>query len=367
MSNANRLAVIGLFLASLHLFCLQPSCSMRTLSQRHAMHDSRGEKNMRDLNSRLPRKLNDIAGRVIVVAKEKGNGDFTTVQDAINAVPANNTNSILILVKPGIYNEKVTIPEEKPFIILSGSGANNTVITWNDSAKASGGTYYCATVSVFASDFIARYITIQNSYGPGDQAVALRISGDRSAFYGCRFLGYQDTVLDESGKHYFSNCFIEGAADFICGDGQSLYERCHLHTIPELNGAITAQRRSTPGENTGYTFLSCKITGGGLMYLGRAWGRYSRVVFAFTYIADIIFPEGWDNWNDPTRESTVVYGLYKCSGPGATNKGRVSWSHELSDEEAAPFLSRSFIDGDNWIKNMPSNVQRATNLPPQQG
>lgn len=76
---------------------------MRTLSQRHAMHDSRGEKNMRELNSRSPRKLNDIAGRVIVVAKEKGNGDFTTVQDAINAVPANNTNSILILVKTGIY------------------------------------------------------------------------------------------------------------------------------------------------------------------------------------------------------------------------------------------------------------------------
>jgi pectinesterase len=71
---------------------------------------------------------------------------------------------------------------------------------------------------------------VQNSYGPGDQAVALRISGDRSSFYGCRFLGYQDTVLDESGRHYFKNCFIEGAADFICGDGQSLYEVNSLNT-----------------------------------------------------------------------------------------------------------------------------------------
>lgn len=55
----------------------------------------------------------------------------------------------------------MTIPAEKPFIILSGSGANNSFITWNDNAKSNGGTYYCATVSVFASDFTARYITIQ--------------------------------------------------------------------------------------------------------------------------------------------------------------------------------------------------------------
>lgn len=62
---------------------------------------------------------------------------------------------------PYVIREKVTIPADKPFIVLSGSGANNTVITWNDSAKSSGGTFYSATVSVFASDFMARYITIQ--------------------------------------------------------------------------------------------------------------------------------------------------------------------------------------------------------------
>eukprot|EP00253_Pinus_taeda_P007155 PITA_07155 len=199
----------------------------------------------------------------------------------------------IIQVKPDIYKEKVTIPADKPFIVLSGSGANNTVITWNDSVESSGGTFYSATVSVFASDFMAKYITIQ---------------------------------------------------------------KCCLHTIPELNGAITAQSRSTPSEDTSFTFLNCIITGRGLMYLGRAWGRYSRVVFAYTYIADIIFPEGWDNWKDPSRESTVYYGLYKCSGPGATNKRRVSWSIELNDEEAASFLSRNFIDGQNWIKNMPTGL-----------
>ncbi|KAH9316415.1 hypothetical protein KI387_025042, partial [Taxus chinensis] len=133
-------------------------------------------------------------------------------------------NWSLFVSNPGIYRERVTIPAEKPYIILSGHTANNTVITWNDNAGATGGTYFCATMTVLASDFVARFITIENSYGPGDQAVAIRISGDRSAFYSCRFIGFQDTVLDDNGRHYFKNCFIEGAADFICGDGRSVYE-----------------------------------------------------------------------------------------------------------------------------------------------
>lgn len=351
MANCNGLVVISLFLAAVHMSFVQPVYSIGRISERHTVPDGHGEKSYRELKSRSSRKLISIA-KVIVVSKDKGNGVVTTVQAAIDAVPANNTNWILIRVKPGTYREKVTIPAEKPFIILSGLNASSTIITWNDNAQSTGGTFYSATVTVFASDFIARYITIQNSYGAGDQAVALMISGDRSAFYGCRFLGYQDTLLDESGRHYFSNCYIEGAADFICGDGQSVYEKCHLHAIPMLNGAITAQRRGSTGEDTGYAFLNCKITGSGSVYLGRAWGRYSRVVFAYTYMADIIFPQGWNNWNDPTRESTVFYGQYKCSGPGANVTGRVSWSHELSDQEAAPFLSTSFINGENWITNL---------------
>ena len=70
---------------------------------------------------------------------------------------------------------------------------------------------------------------MQNSYGPGsridgDQGVAVRVAGDRCAFYDCRFLGYQDTVLDDTGRHYFRNCFIEGAVDFVAGNGKSIYQ-----------------------------------------------------------------------------------------------------------------------------------------------
>ena len=63
-------------------------------------------------------------------------------------------------------------------------------------------------------------------------AVAARISGDQSAFRECGFLGYQDTLLDDKGEHYFILCTIEGAVDFIFGNGQSIYEvksKSNLH------------------------------------------------------------------------------------------------------------------------------------------
>lgn len=55
------------------------------------------------------------------------------------------------------------------------------------------------------------------------QAVALRISGDKAAFHNCKFIGFQDTLCDDMGRHFFRNCYIEGTVDFIFGNGQSLY------------------------------------------------------------------------------------------------------------------------------------------------
>jgi len=57
-----------------------------------------------------------------------------------------------------------------------------------------------------------------------EQAVAIRITGNKTAFYNCKFSGVQDTLYDHKGLHYFKNCTIQGSVDFICGHGKSLYE-----------------------------------------------------------------------------------------------------------------------------------------------
>ena len=54
---------------------------------------------------------------------------------------------------------------------------------------------------------------VQNTYrAPDDQlskenqAVAALVGGDKSAFYACEFHGFQDTLCDFQGRHYFRGC-----------------------------------------------------------------------------------------------------------------------------------------------------------------
>lgn len=54
--------------------------------------------------------------------------------------------------------------------------------------------------------------------------MAIRISGDEAAFWGCGFFGAQDTLHDDKGRHYFKDCYIQGSIDFIFGNARSFYE-----------------------------------------------------------------------------------------------------------------------------------------------
>ncbi|KAL4196227.1 hypothetical protein AMTRI_Chr04g182250 [Amborella trichopoda] len=296
----------------------------------------------------------DYNTALLLKVDHAGQGDFINVQDAINAVPCNNSNLVFILISPGQYREKVMV--NRPLVILSGSGAGESVITWNDSADSSGGTFNSATLTIEAPDFVARRLTIRNTYGAGSQAVAVKVSEDRAAFYGCKFFAYQDTLLDDKGRHYYNNCYIQGATDFICGNGLSLFENCHLHSVSMTKGAVTAQKRASEDDNTGFSFVNCVVSGIGKAILGRAWGAFSRVVYANTYMSDAILPYGWDDWDHSS--STVYYGEYQCYGPGSNLSGRVPWSYNLSTVEAAPFLTQTMIDGQDWIRAPPTNFTR---------
>ncbi|KAJ4963758.1 hypothetical protein NE237_023697 [Protea cynaroides] len=296
----------------------------------------------------------DWSTALLVKVDQSGNGDFKKIQDAIDAVPSNNSDNVFIWIKPGTYIEKVVVPADKPFITLSGSKSSTTIITGSNH----GNIFDCPTLSVLATDFVARYITIQNTYGAGDKAVALRVSANKVAFYGCSIISYQDTILDDTGSHYYSNCYIEGATDFICGNAASFFEKCHLHSTSEGTAQSRPTRRESPSENTGFTFLGCKITGVGTCLLGRPWGSYSRVVFAKTFMSSAVLPQGWDDWGRSSTHSTAYYGEYKCYGPGAASSGRVKWSRQLSDEEAKPFLTKDMIGGQAWLRPAPTHFKR---------
>jgi hypothetical protein len=72
---------------------------------------------------------------------------------------------------------------------------------------------------------------------------------------------------------------------------------------PVINGAITAQGRQFAENNTGFSFVNCKIQGSGYILLGRAWKASARVVFAKTLIPDIVSPLGWDDMGNVASDS----------------------------------------------------------------
>ncbi|KAL6137124.1 hypothetical protein ACLB2K_062419 [Fragaria x ananassa] len=294
--------------------------------------------------------------------------NFTLVQAAVDAVPALSQKRTVIWINNGIYYEKVTVPSAKPNITFQGQGYLSTAISWNDTANSSHGTFYSGSVQVFGANFIAKNISFMNVAPipkPGDvgaQAVAIRVSGDQSAFWGCGFFGAQDTLHDDKGRHYFRDCYIQGSIDFIFGNARSLYENCQLVSMANpvapgakiINGALTAHGRAS-NENTGYSFVNCIVGGSGRVWLGRAWRPFSRVVFINTTMTDIIAPEGWNDFNDPTRDQTIFYGEYNCSGAGANLTMRASYVQKLNDTQASPFLNVSFIDGNDWLQPMDAN------------
>ncbi|EEF33099.1 Pectinesterase-2 precursor, putative [Ricinus communis] len=299
-----------------------------------------------------------------VTVGKSGHEQFKTIQTAIDSIPQSNNKWIKITVSPGVYMEKVNIPEEKPCIFLEGSGRSLSTIVFNAHEE----TDTSATFSSLADNFLATGITFQNSYNRAlkeedekiRQAVAAKLFGDKSAFYECGFVGFQDTLWDEKGRHYFYNCYIEGAIDFIFGNGQSFYQDCLLNaTSPAVAGNveagyITAQSRGSNTETTGFVFRKGSVSGSSQTYLGRAYGPYSRVIFHETTFNAIVSPQGWNAWHFQGRQGNLVYTEIDCKGPGSDTSKRVPWMKKLDQEEICKFSRSSFIDEDGWLHKLPS-------------
>ena len=297
-----------------------------------------------------------LAAQTNFVVAADGSGEFKTVQEAIMAVPISaSTNWSTIHVKPGVYKELVYVQRERGRIRLVGEDAEKTVLTFDLHANVKGldgksiGTFRTPSTVIDADDFAAENITFENSAGPVGQALAIRVDGDRVAFRNCRFLGWQDTILLNRGRQYFANCYIAGHVDFIFGGATAFFEGCHIHCL--TNGYITAA--STPAQQSfGFVFSNCKVTGASpdvRAYLGRPWRAFASVTFLNTQMSDVVRPEGWNDWRDPTRARTARYAEFDSSGPGANPKARASWARQLSAGEAkAITIDKVLGESDGW-------------------
>ena len=296
--------------------------------------------------------LDSLSDKIDIVVAQDGSGDFTSIQEALNSCKPFMTEEKVIFIKNGTYHEKVLVHAYLLHITLLGESKENTQIVYGDHNGLPGiGTFNSYTVKVLGNNITIANLTIENSSGEVGQAVALHVEGDKFYIEDCRLLGCQDTLYAAgyNSKQYYKNCYIDGTTDFIFGGATALFEDCQLHC--KKNSYITAA--STPQEvNYGFVFKNCTITANQnveVVYLGRPWRDYAKVVFINCEMGNFIQPEGWHNWGQPEREKTAFYAEYKSKGEGARVDSRVSWSHQLTDKEVLEYTRANiFKTVDAW-------------------
>ncbi|MEI2708416.1 MAG: pectinesterase family protein [Chitinophagaceae bacterium] len=259
------------------------------------------------------------AQKIVTVSKLKP-ANFTTIQAAFDAVSANNTQPITIKVGNGIYYEKLVLDTRKNFVTLIGENKDSTIITYNNHARqvlANGdtiNTWNSASFFIYADDFTAKNITIENNAGfNAGQAVAVFAYGNRIAFKNCNIKGFQDILFcsGSGSKQYYENCYLEGTTDFIFGPSTAVFSKCIIHS--KKNSHVTAA--STPREIPfGFVFFNCTLTADSninKVSLGRPWQPNAAVAYINCNLGSHIIKEGWSNWKNTANEATARYSEYR--------------------------------------------------------
>ncbi len=170
--------------------------------------------------------------RAQIVVAADGSGNFTSIQAAINSIPKNNSTNVFILIKKGVYHEKLFI--EKSFLTLVGEDQDSTRIVyaelrqaWNESHNGSDWGAAVLNIDSAASDITIANLTIHNDYGslhndPRHQ-FAIRGNGTRIRILYCNVIADgADTISlwnRAAGMYYHANCYFEGWVDYVCPRG----------------------------------------------------------------------------------------------------------------------------------------------------
>lgn len=207
----------------------------------------------------------------LTVAQD-GSGDFVHIQDAINALPDDNGEKIIV-IKEGVYEEKIFI--DKNNVKLIGEKKPVKGKAWEELSKTLSknprGVFIIASISrdiwrcknpddwgaapvnIRANDIYLKNLSVVNTYGfnlkeefeidcRGEKKLirkdghqfALRTlpPTQRLTVEHCNFYSLGgDTVSPwdvENGTYYFNDCTMEGGVDFYCPRGWAYAEDCYF-------------------------------------------------------------------------------------------------------------------------------------------
>lgn len=248
---------------------------------------------------------------IVDPAASTGNGVYQDIQDAFDAVPANNAAPFLIFVKNGTYNYadgRLILASGKNKVSLIGESREGVIITGDNYVgkpeSGSPGTSETAVFDVIANEFYGENFTVINTGGVAqkERAVGIRTRGDKVAFKNVSIKGGQDILYThtESGKQYYKNCSFNGTIDYIFGGGDILFDECELFNEKRMgsggNCVITAPS-TLASLSWGYVFTNCTINGDssqdGIYQLGRPWQGAPRSVWINTTMNILPSASGW--------------------------------------------------------------------------
>ncbi|KAL5598665.1 hypothetical protein BROUX41_003421 [Berkeleyomyces rouxiae] len=305
------------------------------------------------------------AGAFIVSKKPiKDTRTFSTIQDAVNALPANPQATATVFIYPGSYNEQLVLKKNGTTIFLGYSerpedySANTVTITFSRGAdtQGNGSNSDGATVYATGNYFKAQNINFHNTFGTVKNYAVLGFgvrSSKYASLYQCSVVGTQDALLI-NGNLFASNSYIEGTVDMIWGSGRGYFLNSTIRPVRD-DISITANKRANSTAPGGFVFDQCNVTPPkGANYteisLGRPWNNLARVAFIKTHLDSCVQPSGWEQWSKTKNQTDgVLFGEYENSGPGSDTSARASFSTQLSESEAAKFELSTFFGSDSWI------------------
>ncbi len=224
-------------------------------------------------------------------------GDVSSFLIALS--DANGRGDVKIFLPNGVYDlgETALTPISGNNISIIGESMMGTIIR-NAPAKENEGIGTTATLLNTSDGLYLQDLTIQNALdyyatGAAGRAVCLQDKGKNTIAKNVRMLSYQDTYYSNAAsRFYWEDCEIHGTVDYLCGDGDVVYNRVKLVNESRArdveSGECTVCAPYTSAIcQWGYVFLDCQIeTLSKSFNFGRSWGGESKAQYLRTVDLD---------------------------------------------------------------------------------
>ncbi len=227
----------------------------------------------------------------IIVAAD-GSGDYSSLTEAIQNLPYYNYQRIVILVKDGVYIEKIRI--EQDYLTIRGESREGTIIHYNqlrEDWQKDKDHIGPAVINIHADDIILDNLTIKNTQPEiGPHAFTIYGTGTRTIITNCNVTSNGGDTVSlwnyKEGMYYHDNCYFEGAVDFVCPRGWCYISNSQFH---ELKKTAAVWHAAPNNKDQKFILQNCQFTGVDSFNLARH--HYD----AQFYFLDCTFPENMRN------------------------------------------------------------------------